>query len=296
MVNPGFIYKGMPPPAILCICYAAAAGYLASEEHHLWALALSWPAVLYGLVTFAYIYSGRFGALLLNKNTGEAEKKCPKAWRSTGCIPMSRLLVFLPYLLTSWLTWWLRHVFMLSHEDSYNLVAPGVYLGRYPLWLPWRRGDVSAPLPACKVAVVDLCAEFPALPWVVAQAEGRYFCLPCLDGDMPEDKQALLRVAREVASWDTSQPVYVHCANGRGRSLCFAALVLVLRNGGPTTVDDAIASIKRQRPQVNAQRPQRDLVAEVLRMHNMAGDVELSQRLIGLPGRTGSPAAGVLKE
>merc|ERR1719272_1636139 len=117
MVNRAFVYKGFPPPRILLICYAVATGLLVAWRHQFWALVFVWPTFLYALITYAYIFDGTFGARLFNKDP-----------RTTGHIPLWRLLVFSPYLVLSWVVWWLKHVLFLSHEDPYTLVAPGLYL------------------------------------------------------------------------------------------------------------------------------------------------------------------------
>jgi len=271
MVNPAFVCVGLPPPLPLSALYTAVGSALVYVGDY-WGAVFLWPALLYALVTFAYIYNGTFGARLLCKR------------RYDGSMPLVSIVVFLPYLLCTWAVWWLRHALVHVSEDGYNLVAPGIYLGRFPVWFPCRRKGSSGAFPSEKVAVVDLTAEFPALPRVVAQAQGKYFCLPCLDGDMPEDKRELLGVAVEVAEWGPARPVYIHCANGRGRSCCFAILVMLLREGGPTTIDEAFASIKVFRPQVKTQTAQRQLLADVMKMHQ-AGHVELSATrcLVGNP-------------
>jgi hypothetical protein len=235
------------------------------------AVVAAWPACIYASITYAYLLNGRFGAQLFNKALDD------------GSIAALRIVLFYPFFLTTWTVWWLKHVLFLSREDPYNLVAPGLYVGRFPLYMPrpFSVKDID-PMPNEHVAIVDMCAEFPAIPWVVEQARGKYWCLPCLDGDMPEDKQTMLDAARDVARLGEDQSVFVHCANGRGRSLCFAALVLALRNeetmlreGVTFALDAAIETIQKRRPQVCAQPRQRALAYEVLEMHKNCDDVEL---------------------
>ena len=74
-----------------------------------------------------------------------------------------------------------------------------------------------------------MCCEFPAHTAIVAQCKGLYRCMPCLDGDMPADEAAFVTMCQEVASWDQSHSVFIHCANGRGRSACVVVMLLVLR-------------------------------------------------------------------
>eukprot|EP00927_Polykrikos_kofoidii_P050074 TRINITY_DN44016_c0_g1_i1.p1 TRINITY_DN44016_c0_g1~~TRINITY_DN44016_c0_g1_i1.p1 ORF type:complete len:276 (+),score=30.39 TRINITY_DN44016_c0_g1_i1:58-885(+) len=268
MTNPPFVYKGLPPPGILCAAYTCACAVIVWRGRLLGLLFL-WPASVYGVITYSYLRDGTFGARALCKRAS-----------SDGGIPLLRVIIFLPFLLTCWGIWWLRHALVLLNEDGFNLIAPGIFLGRFPLWFPFRRDGSSGTFPSAgNVAVVDMCAEFPALPWIVKQAAGKYFCMPCLDGDMPEDKHALLKVAKEVAALGPTRPVYVHCANGRGRSCCFAAIVMMLRDDGPKNIDEAVAAIRCQRPQVNIGRAQRALVSSVMRLH-ATGDVELAHKPI----------------
>lgn len=270
MTNPSYLFKGFPPPLLMFAAYLAGAIALIVAGQGAWSPLLFWPAALYGLVICAYLLNGTFGAWLLSKDT------------RTGQIPIWRMLVFAPYLFIHWLCWWLRHLLVLLNEDGYNLVAPGIYVGRFPLWFPCRRAGMlgcDGALPKDHVGVVDMCAEFPALPWVIEQADGKYICLPCLDGDLPENKMELLRAARTVAAWGSSTPVYIHCANGRGRSCCFAILVILLRGSSKgdleADIQDATQLIRQSRSQVKVSRANHALLAEVLQMH--ANDLKMSR-------------------
>ena len=110
-----------------------------------------------------------------------------------------------------------------------------------------------------------MCAEFPAQQDIVKQARGKYRCLPCLDGDMPADVPAFVAMCKEVAAWGSEQPVYVHCANGRGRSACVVAMVLVLR-GLATDIESAWAMIRQERPQCNIGSSQRAILMAAMQL------------------------------
>ena len=221
MTNRAFLIKGLPSPVLACVAYGVGAAFASG----FWRWLLMWPATVYLLITYCYAFDGSMGAQLLRKRAG-----------TDGGLPLPCLLFFLPFLATSWLVWWFRHTCIHRAEQPYNEVVPGIFLGRYP-WpqlqktrccpgaFPTACGSGGASEPAC--GVVDMCCEFPAHGAIVAQSQGLYRCLPCLDGDMPADEAAFVAMCQEVAGWDKS--VYVHCANGRGRSACVVVMLLVLR-------------------------------------------------------------------
>jgi hypothetical protein len=229
MTNPAFLVKGLPSPALACAAYAAGAVFAPSP----WRWVLLWPAIVYLLITYCYAIDGSAGAQLLRKRAA-----------TDGSLPLPCLLFFLPFLLTSWFVWWFRHTCVHRAEQPFNEITPGIFLGRYPspqldktsCWpgaFPVTCAASEIPEPAC--GVVDMCCEFPAHASIVAQAKGLYRCMPCLDGDMPADEEAFVTMCQEVAGWDASHSVYVHCANGRGRSACVVVMLLVLRGHAEVT-------------------------------------------------------------
>lgn len=73
--------------------------------------------------------------------------------------------------------------------------------------------------------------------------------------------QDLIDKARTVADeWEGG--VYVHCANGHGRSSCFAALVMLFRGMCPDW-KTAFAEMKKQRKYINIQGPQIAMMNEI---------------------------------
>lgn len=126
-------------------------------------------------------------------------------------------------------------------EDAWNLVAPGVYVGRRV-----RFDD----LPADTATVVDLTSEM--LDERQTRIDRRYLCLPVLDGTAPP-VEPLVELARQTLA--SPDPWYVHCAAGHGRSAMLAAVVLVARGDAPD-VRAAEALMQKSRPKVHLTRKQ----------------------------------------
>src|SRR5947207_1355977 len=90
-----------------------------------------------------------------------------------------------------------------------------------------RPGAVSAlsALSAASMLVVDLTSEF-ADPRAVRMARDSYLCVPTLDACAPDATAAREALERIDAS---DKPVYIHCAQGHGRTGSFAAALLIRR-------------------------------------------------------------------
>lgn len=189
---------------------------------------VAWPAVSVGLVGLGYL---GLGPRVFGK-------------RADGSIALPHLMVLFPYHVVAWAR--LRWDAMRRSEDAWNEVAPGVFLGR-------RLTDL-AELPPGTTAVIDMTAEFRAMPGVGARAA--YRTLPTLDAAAPE-YEPFAMLARWAAAHEG--PLYVHCAAGHGRSAALAAAVLVLR-GHAEDGASAEKHLKRARPLVHLHRPQRALV------------------------------------
>jgi protein-tyrosine phosphatase len=127
-------------------------------------------------------------------------------------------------------------------------VAPGIWLGR-------RARPHEIPAGVC--SVVDFTAEF----WEPAgvRKDRRYLCVPTLDSTA-SDEGAFRAALDCVAASDG--PVYIHCAQGFGRSAALAAALLI-RRGAARDADEAVAMLAKARPGVRLTRRQRDLVRRV---------------------------------
>jgi protein-tyrosine phosphatase len=192
-----------------------------------WCLLALWPAAT--LLALGCAYAGLGPGV------------CGK--RSDGTLMPAAVLLLLPYLLATWTLWHL--VRLLSNEPCCNEVAPGLWLGRRPF-----AGD----LPPGVGLVVDLTAEFAEPPAIRLGHE--YLCIPTLDASAP-DYRLLQAAVERIAAY--RQPVYVHCAQGHGRSAALAAAVLI-RRGLAKDVAAAEAMLRSIRPGVRLSSAQRRAV------------------------------------
>ncbi|MDC0711207.1 tyrosine-protein phosphatase [Stigmatella sp. ncwal1] len=186
-------------------------------------LLLLWPALSLLLVALAYAGAG---ARIFGK-------------QPDGTLRLPALVALLPYLLLTWGVWHLARVF--SREPPYAEVVPGLFIGRRLL---------PGELPPHISTVLDLTAEFIE-PRDVREA-CRYRALPILDAStLP--LASVVPVLRELAG--LAQPLYVHCAQGHGRTGMIAAALLVARRQAPD-VPTALALVQRARPGVRLSRAQ----------------------------------------
>jgi protein-tyrosine phosphatase len=100
------------------------------------------------------------------------------------------------------------------------------------------------------------------VPRRVREASRRYICLPTLDRGVPDvaAARAALDEAAQVAR--AGGVVYIHCAQGFGRSAALVAAILV-RRGECRDVGEAEARLKSLRPGVRLTRQQRAFVTEL---------------------------------
>ncbi|HZI10998.1 MAG TPA: tyrosine-protein phosphatase [Myxococcus sp.] len=105
--------------------------------------------------------------------------------------------------------------------------------------------------------VLDLTSEFIE-PRPIREA-CRYVSLPILDAStLPVDRVA--PVLRELAAQPTS--LYVHCAQGHGRTGMIAAALLVALGAAPDA-QAALAQVQRVRPGVRLSPAQERALAEL---------------------------------
>jgi protein-tyrosine phosphatase len=143
--------------------------------------------------------------------------------------------------------WHLVRLF--SREACWNEIAPGLFLGRRAF---------PRELPSGVTLIVDLTGEFPAPR---GARKGRdYLCFPILDAASP-DEAGLRALIEQVAAWQGV--VYIHCAQGHGRSALVMAGVL-LRRGLARDAAEAIQRLKTARPGIRIKRPQRELLGRLV--------------------------------
>jgi protein-tyrosine phosphatase len=198
-----------PGLAFALLSLASAAAGLATDAG---SLVFWWCALSYGLVAAGYL---GLGARVLGK-------------RADGRLGLHWKVLHLPYALYTWSVWaWNRRH---APQPFCQEIVPGLLVGRR---LP--AGDY----PPRAATVLDLTSEFSeSTPGHV------YVCLPILDDSVPTltDTLTLLERLRQTPS-----PLYVHCAEGRGRSAMMAA-ILVLERGLEREAEAAISRVKHAHP------------------------------------------------
>lgn len=199
-------------------------------QHGGWAWLLLWPGASALVVGAGY---GAMGGCVFGKRRDGGY-----AWWAWG--------VHLPFLLITLLVWYVLRWWV--KENAADEVGPGLWIGRRPL---------CHELPESVAWVVDLTAEFwPARG--VCPGRG-YRCYPTLDGHVT-DVQEFLRCVREVAELDG--PLFIHCAQGHGRSAALAAAILIARDLA-ADVEDAEQLMRKSRPKIGMERSQRELVRRI---------------------------------
>jgi len=130
---------------------------------------------------------------------------------------------------------------LLGREAPWDRLDGEVYVGRRLLAREVPSG--------CRVWV-DLTAEFQE-PAAIRRRPG-YRAFPVLDGSVP----TLEELERELAAIPAG-PIFIHCAQGHGRTGLFAAALLIAR-GQARTAEEAVGLIQKARPGVRLNRAQWD--------------------------------------
>jgi hypothetical protein len=179
--------------------------------------------ICFALLSFAYFFSW---PRLLGK-------------RRDGKLLISSYALFWPYHLSNYVL--LAASRLLLRERPFDEIAPGLFIGAR--LLPFDRAKATA----CDFrSVLDLTCEFSETSRLREAAV--YFCIPLLDRGTPSQPQLragldFIRKRLEVG------PVYVHCAQGHGRSATFAAAWL-LATGCVRHPREAVQMLQSKRPLV----------------------------------------------
>jgi hypothetical protein len=218
---------------LLGCCWAAVAWVNGG-----WFWLLLWPATSFLVLAWAY-FARRPG--VLGKRPG-------------GSIHPVVLVLLLPYFALTWAVW---HVtLLLSRAGAGHEVAPGLYVGRRPY---------PAELPPDTRLVIDMTGELLPARGTRTHLRGEgapaYLCVPTLDGSAPPESALSDVLGRIAACRDAGGNVYIHCAQGRGRSAAVAAAVLIAQ-GSAADVAEAERLIARSR-RVRMNAVQRAWVARV---------------------------------
>jgi len=97
------------------------------------------------------------------------------------------------------------------------------------------------------------------------------------DGTMPVVERLESADDAEGEGVPVTGSCFVFCANGKGRSVAFVCVLLVMR-GDAASVDDALALVRRARPQVNMGAHQRDAAEAAVAAWRASGGPDRVQR------------------
>ena len=185
-------------------------------SHGGWFYLLSWPALSFGIVALGYLHLGP-------RVYGKSQR---------GILSPINVLLLLPYLLYLWFVWYAIRLF--KRESSFDQLTENIFIGRRLL---------SHELPDNIDHVIDLTCEFTEPKSLRSTS---YHSFQILDGFVPPPHQ--LRCWASQAA-DLSGNIYIHCAEGHGRTGLFAA-VLLLQLGHSQSPEAALQFIKSKRPLV----------------------------------------------
>jgi protein-tyrosine phosphatase len=187
-----------------------------------WYLLILWPAISLAIVASGYL---GLGPRVFGK-------------RPDGTISPLHILLLLPYFVPLWTLWLVARSF--RREQPYHELTENILFGRR--LMPHE-------VPEGIDHVIDLTCEFSE-PHRLRELS--YFSFPILDASAASEEQLQEWLALTVELEGT---VYIHCAEGRGRTGMFAA-ALMLHMGRVRSVDEAVSLVATQRPhvQLNAQQ------------------------------------------
>lgn len=191
----------------------------------------------------------------------------PKLYCKTAC---GRVPCFVWIWLGSWLalyraTWLLKQVFIFygcgckRNDRKFDLIAPKLILGRLTWDLPYVADAPQVDM------VIDLTCEWSE-PWVL-KSVGQYIAVPVVDTTRPTLEQTMFAAQAAVDHRRNSEAgsVYIHCANGYGRSAAIAAAVLLL-DGTCSSPEESAKMLKLARPVVSLGSTSRGLCERVTAM------------------------------
>jgi protein-tyrosine phosphatase len=184
---------------------------------------MCWVGLAYLLVSAAYL---GVGPSIFGK-------------KPNGRLSIYAQLALFPYLLITWMVWYALRVF--RTEPPYHQVLQDLYVGRRLLSSEYPNGLDS---------VLDLTCEFNEPKAVVARH--RYYSLPILDACGVSDTNVALQLQEII---DEAGVLFIHCAEGHGRTGMVAAVALLLK-GVANQPEEAIRFIQNRRPKVRLSHEQ----------------------------------------
>lgn len=198
---------------VLFLLLSSSIFWIATQNSGLWIL--YWPAVSFLVVSVAYLCNS------------------PRVFGKSqaGRIRALSKCVLFPYLGLLWGTWHLLR--FCKSEPAWHKLTDTILIGRR--LLPHEFPDVDH--------VIDLTCEFD---WRPPLRKVNYHSRPILDGSVP--------TLDELSSWIVEAAIlrgkiYIHCAEGHGRTGLFAAAVLI-QMGVASGAEEALRTIRQARPLV----------------------------------------------
>ncbi|KNA09480.1 hypothetical protein SOVF_153210 [Spinacia oleracea] len=161
--------------------------------------------------------------MLLGKNTD-------------GSFPIWSMIMFGPFLFFVRMFSSIRR--LLSHEEPYNEIYEGVYVGGWPCSFD--------KCPPRNPAVIDCTCEFPRKPEF---SRNGYLCVRTWDTRSPQPSEIESAVKWACRKRAQGVPVFIHCAYGHGRSVAVMCALLVAL-GVVDNWKDAEKLIQKRRPYI----------------------------------------------
>lgn len=196
-----------------------------------WGGLLLWPALSLAIVTAAYL---RFGPALFRK--------------TNGVLPWSTCWALGPFLLGQHLS----RIYYRRQCRAWDQVTSSVWIGSV-----LKEREAAHAVQLSVTAVLDLTPDFSAAK---SFRNVRYQNVPVLDLTAPTEGQ-LDSIVRFIAGESENGVVYVHCKIGYSRSAA-AVIAWLLASGKASSVEEAIAFVRRIRPSIVVRPEIRAALAE----------------------------------
>lgn len=161
--------------------------------------------------------------------------------RKDGTIAPAAALLFWPYHVGLRTKLFIQR--RVSTEPAYNKITPIYYLGGWP--------SEEALTPSVHPAILDVTCELP-----LQAKPPAYKMIPVWDTHSPTPDQIDSGVEWALEQERRGVPVLIHCAHGHGRSATMLCAIL-LSKGEASTIAEAEAILKRERPRVRLNSRQR---------------------------------------
>lgn len=210
------------PYGILFAISAALLVVTAFQRGGFWLLLL-WPALSLSILSVGYLW------------------RCPRVFgkQKNGVQSPLHVIALLPWLVYLHVVW--RIARRVRREAGWTRLTDDILIGRRLL---------SHEIPSGIDAVIDLTCEFSEAPKLRG---GEYYSFQILDASVPtvDELREWVQIAAKL-----SGTIYIHCAEGHGRTGLFAAFLLC-KKGLAATVDEALALVQSKRPGARLNRRQR---------------------------------------